>query len=426
MKSKIALLSALFAAFAISGAIAQNKNVRKAESSLEDGNLKEAKSYINMAAKDEKTADEAKTWYIKGEVYYALSKKDSMNTTGQEYRDTAFAAFKKTLKLDPKFTGMLLTSYKPLSDLYVDYWKYGANGFNNKNYEAAFHAFKKVKAVNDYMNKLELGMGSDIDTMAVLNIGNAAYNWGKKDSAVKYYQKLADLNFKKESFIYKVLLQEYRDTNEDKFFAVLEKAKKLFPGDQDFTNEEISYYNSKGETDKLVSKLEDVVAQDPQNYNATLNLAISYDNLANPKSTGDTTATRPANHDELFQKAVTYYKKAIDLKPDDYAANFNLGLMYYNAAAHIGTKLGELSSDSKDKSIQDSLLKKQDEYLDEALPYLEKAYNVLDAKPSLTPNEMVAYKNAIIGLQGVYARQSKMDKYNELKKKLDNADSKAQ
>ncbi len=424
MKSKIALLTALVATLAFSEAMGQNKNVRKAQSSYDDGNLKEARSFINMAAQDSKTSDKAKTWYLKGEIYYGLSKKDSLSETGEAYRDTAFEAFKKCLKLDPKYTTMLLTSYKPLSDLYVDYWKYGANGFNNKNYKAALGAFKNVKKVNDYMQSLELGMGSKIDTMAILNIGNAAYNLGKKDTAVKYYQRLADIDYKKESFVYKVLLQQYRDKDEDKYFAVLEKAKKLFPSDQDFTNEEINYYNEKGETDKLIGKLKDVVENDPQNYNATLNLAISYDNQANPKSTGDSTATIPDNHDELFQEAEKYYKKAIDLKPDGYAANFNLGLMYYNAAAHIGSMLGSL--EGNDKKKQDSLVNVQNHYLDESLPYLNKAYTILDAKDSLTPNEMVAYKNAIIGLQGVYARQSKMDKYNELKKKLEAADSKAQ
>jgi len=269
-------------------------------------------------------------------------------------------------------------------------------------------------------------MGSDIDTMAILNIGNAAYNGGKKDTAVKYYQKLADIDYAKESFVYKVLLQEYRDSDEDKFLATLEKAKKLFPDDQDFANEEINYYNSKGETDKLISKLEEVVADNPDDYDATLNLAISYDNVANPQSKGDTTATPPDNQEELFDKAVKYYKKAIDLNPDGYAANFNLGLMYYNAAAHIGSKMNNLSDEEKEGGKMEDLSKKQDDYLDQSFPYIKKAYDILDAKSSLSPNELVAYKNAIRGLQGVYARQDKMDKYKELGEKLDQADSKAQ
>jgi hypothetical protein len=307
--------------------------------------------------------------------------------------------------------------------MYVNYWKRGANAFNNKDYATALNDFKHVKKVNDYLYSLGLGMGSKIDTMAILNIGNAAYNLGKKDTAVKYYQQLADINFKDESFIYKVLLQEYRDTNEDKFMAVLQKAKTLFPNDKDFANAEISYYNEKGATDKLVDKLEEEVAKNPDDYSNTLNLAIAYDNMANPKTDSGTTGELPPNHDELFNKAVNYYKKAIALKPDGYAANFNLGLMYYNAAAHIGQQLGAANVSQQS---QDSLVKQQNIYLDSSMPYLKAAYEVLDAKPKLDPNEMVAYKNAIIGLQGVYARKSMMDEYNELKKKLDNAGSKAQ
>lgn len=423
MQLKASLFTLLLSGLAFSGAFAQNKNVRKAESSLESGDLQEARSYIIPATTDEKTAEDAKTWFLKGQIYSALAHKDSATKAGEAYMDTAFAAYKKTLGLDSQYTSMLLTNYKPLSDLYVNYYRRGAQAFNNKDYKSALNNFKHVKAVNDYLYSLGLGMGSKIDTMAILNTGNAAYNLGKKDTAVKYYQQLADINFKGESFIYKVLLQEYRDTNEDKFMAVLQKAKTLFPNDKDFANAEISYYNEKGATDKLVEKLQEEVAKNPNDYNNTLNLAIAYDNMANPKTDSGTTGELPPNHDELFNKAVNYYKKAISLKPDGYAANFNLGLMYYNAAAHIGQSLGAANI-SQDE--QDSLVKKQNIYLDSALPYLKSAYEILDAKPQLDPNEMVAYKNAIIGLQGVYARKSMMDEYNELKKKLDNAGSKAQ
>lgn len=423
MQLKASLFTLLLTGVAFSGAYAQNKNVRKAESSLKSGNLQEARSYILPATQDEKTADKAETWYLKGEIYSALAKKDSGSAISETYMDTAFSAYKQTLKLDAKYTSMLLSNYKPLSDLYVDYWRNGAAAFNNKDYAAALNDFKKVKQVNDYLHGLGLGLGSEIDTMAILNIGNAAYNLGKKDTAVKYYQQLADIKFKDESFVYKVLLQEYRDKNEDKFKAVLQEAKALFPDDKDFANEEISYYNEKGETDKLVEKLEEEVAKNPEDYNNTLNLAIAYDNMANPKTDSGTTGELPPNHDELFNKAVQYYKKAISLKADGYAANFNLGLMYYNAAAHIGSTLG---ASNVSQNQQDSLIKQQNVYLDDALPYLKAAYEALDAKPKLDPNELVAYKNAIIGLQGVYARKSMMDEYNALKKKLDSADSKAQ
>lgn len=409
---------------------AQTKNVNRAEDDLKGGKLEEARDLINEAAVNEKTSDKAKTWFLKGEIYHGLSKKDSATALGASYRDTAFAAYQQCLKLDPKFASLLLTNYKPLSDIYVSNWRDGAAAFNSKDYQGAFDDFRRVKTVNDYLYSLGLGMGSKMDTMAILNIGNAAYNMGQekpamKDTAAVYYQQLADIKYKGESFIYRVLLTQYRDKDEAKYLATMDEAKALFPNDKDFASEEISYYNEKGDMDKLVSKLEESISKDPNNYSALLNLAITYDNMATPRNDSGEVADLPANHDELFSKAVDNYKKAISAQPDGYAANFNLGLMYYNTAAHLGKMLGTLGTSKSDQAKQDSLLKQQNGYLDEATPYLKKAYDILDAKPSLDPNEMTAYKNAIVGLEGVYARQNKMDEYNELKKKLDAADTKA-
>jgi len=428
--TKTILCSLLVLGAAVPALNAQTKNVNKAEDDFKSGKLEEAQGLINEAAANEKTSDKAKTWYLKGEIYSALSKKDSATALGSLYRDTAFEAYKQCLKLDSKFPSMLLSNYKPLSDIYVSYWRDGASAFNGKDYKNAFNDFKQVKTVNDYLYGLGLGMGSKMDTMAILNIGNAAFNMGQEDPAMKdtaaiYYQQLADIKYKDEAFVYRVLLAQYRDKDEAKYVATLDEAKALFPNDKDFASEEISYYNEKGDMSKLVKKLEETIAQDPNNYSAVLNLAITYDNMANPRNDSGKVADLPANHDELFDKAVTNYQKAISLKPDGYAANFNLGLMYYNSAAHLGKELGQLGTTKGDQAKQDSLLKKQDSYLNEATPYLKKAFDILDSKPSLDPNEMAAYKNAIIGLQGVYARQNKMDEYNDLKKKMDAADTKA-
>lgn len=425
MQLKTILVSLLVTSAAFSVSQAQTKNVNRAKDKLQSGNLDEAKDLINEAAVDSKTADKAETWYVKGQVYDALAKKDSASPAGLLYLDTAYTAYTKCMSIDPKYPQMLLTSYRPVSNMYVTYWQAAANAFNNKDYKNAFEDFKNVKKVNDYLYGLGMGMGSKLDTMAILNIGNAAFNMGEKDSAAYYYQQLADIKYTGQSFIYKVLLSQYRDKSDEKYLAVLDEAKALFPSDKDFADEEISYYNEKHDMNKLVQKLQDEVTKDPNDYNALLNLAITYDNIANPKNDSGQLSTPPANHDELFQKAVDTYKKAIAMKPDGYAANFNLGLMYYNAAAQIGKEMGQLGSSAAEQAKQNALAKQQDTILNQATPFLEKAYQILDAKSSLDPNEMVAYKNAIMGLEGVYARQNEMDKYNELKKKLTDADSKA-
>lgn len=421
---KKALVSLLFTGLSFA-AFAQNKNVTNAEENLKSGILDKAKTSIDEAVTNDKTKDKDKTWYIKGQVYAAIAQSDKYKSLAPDAKEQAFEAFKKCLQINPKYPPFLLNQYKDLSDLYSGYWQDGAQAFNVKDYNKAYTDFKNVVTVNDFLYGLNMGMGVKMDTAALLNIGNAAYNAGKKDTAAVYYQKLADIKYKDQPFIYSALDNYYRSKNDDaNFLKTLALAKELFPNDQSFTNEEIDYYRATGKMDVLVKKLEDAVAKEPNSFEMNFNLGVTYDNLANPKDAAGNEAASPANYEDLFSKAAATYKKAITIKPDDYGANFNLGLLYYNRAARNGKKMSALGTSKTDRAMADTLSKQQDIYLNEALPYLQKTFDILDPKPSLNPTELEIYKSAIMGLQGVYARKSQTDKYDELKKKLDAADSK--
>ncbi len=423
MSTKKTMAIALLFIFACTGAFAQNKNVRKAKKALQKGDLKEAVNWIKPATTDEKTGEKAETWYVMGNIYSKLAHKDSLNEKGEAYRDTAYAAYKKTLKIDPKYNAMLISSYLPLRQLYRRYWAYGVNGFNNNDYKASFHAFKKVNDEINFTKDFELSvLPDDIDTMVLLNIGNAAYRAEMKDSAVRYYQKVVDMGYDKESFVYKILLQQYRDSDEDKFFSILEKGKKLFPDDKDFSQIAINYYKMHDEVDKLVDNLEEEVKANPDDYDKVFNLAHAYDNLANKDR--DSSATGPDQRPEYLKKAVKYYNQALKIQPESYGASFNLGLLYYNQAAHIEQKMNNLTDEQRKAGVADSLTNQEEKVLNEAFPHLKKAYDILDAKSTLDENELAAYKNAIHGLEGIYARRDESDKYDELEKKLDAADSK--
>lgn len=417
------LVSLLFTGLGLA-AFAQNKNVNSAEEYLKSGDLDKAKAAIDEAITNDKTKDKDKTWYVKGEVYAAIAKSDKFRNLAPDGKEQAFEAFSKCLGINSKYPSFLLNGYKDFSDLYSGFWQDGAQAFNSKDYAKAYTDFKSVAAINSFLHGLGMGMGVAFDTTAVLNMANAAYNAGNKDTAAVKYQELADIKYKEQPFVYIALANYYRSKNDEaNFLKTIATAKELFPNEQTFPDEEIDYYRSTGKMDVLVKKLEESVAKDPNDFNMIFNLAVTYDNLANPKDANNNDLPSPANYDELFGKASDAYKKSISIKPDDYGANFNLGLLYYNRAARVGKQVAALGTSKADQAKSDTLSKKQDLYLGEALPYLQKTYDLLDAKPKLDANELEIYKNAIMGLEGVYARKNQTDKYNDLKKKLDAADA---
>ena len=108
---------------------------------------------------------------------------------------------------------------------------------------------------------------------------------------------------------------------------------------------------------------------------------------------------RKAN-EKLIPRIESTYKRVLELNPDDYTANYNLGLHYYNQAVHIIREMEyDLDivalNDIEDKTI--GLFKL-------ALPYMEKAYKLL-------PNR----KETLIGLQGIYFSLNEFDKSNQIK-----------
>ena len=96
--------------------------------------------------------------------------------------------------------------------------------------------------------------------------------------------------------------------------------------------------------------------------------------------------------------ALVYFKKVLALDPDNYDANFGIGLIYYKKAL-------QLFVDSQYDIDLTELDKKQDEmksYLFQSLPYMAKA-NQLD------PNNEKAFK----GLCIIYRNLNQADKFSQ-------------
>ena len=106
-----------------------------------------------------------------------------------------------------------------------------------------------------------------------------------------------------------------------------------------------------------------------------------------------------------FEEAENYYKKAIELNPDYFDANYNLGALYVNQAIEISKAANELplNEEKKYKELKDQ----ETELLRKSLPYIEKA-------DSLQPNDQYTLRS----LKDIYTRLGMMDKLKSINERL--------
>ena len=104
-------------------------------------------------------------------------------------------------------------------------------------------------------------------------------------------------------------------------------------------------------------------------------------------------------------KAVDCYKKAIEIDPKYFDANYNLGALYFNHGADIMTKANALPQD-KAKEYDDLKVKANAEF-NLSLPYLEKAHE-------LNSQDIPTMES----LKNIYYRLEMMEKMEDMKKQL--------
>ncbi len=110
-----------------------------------------------------------------------------------------------------------------------------------------------------------------------------------------------------------------------------------------------------------------------------------------------------ANVDD-FNKAEATYKEVITLDTNNWSANFNLAMLYYNYGVDI---INAMSVES-DIIVIENIQEEAKTQFKKALPYARKAY-------SLKPKE----KRILVALQGIYFSLYEFEKSDEFKAKIE-------
>lgn len=348
------------------------------------GQLDKALQSIEPTISDPTTSSDPKTWFYRGNIYLGIHMSADPNYKGldKDALNKAFTSYQKMMELDTKkeyMTEALQNLLIISEQLNIE----GTNEFLKKepekpDYKRALSYFEQAIDVSKTFNS--------IDTAAYYNASISALYGENYDKAKQYFNQLIEWNYN-EPKIFSSLSTVYLATKDTATaMQIMSTGRQKYPADFNMLIAETNMFLSMGQLDKALANLKQAVVQDPQNASIHFNVGVSYDQMGN------------------FDEAKSAYQKAIEIDPTYFDAYYNLGVLHANKAAEIINEANKLAfNDPK----YDGMKKQADDFLNQALPFLEKA-------SELQPQD----KSTLIALKEVYTRLSMMDKLNQVNAKL--------
>ncbi len=194
------------------------------------------------------------------------------------------------------------------------------------------------------------------------------------DTTGAYKEKIDD-------YIYKTIVRYYNDAvtflesnelqkSEDSYTTYKSKYIKYVDSKFNFDQTDIDYYNALGS--EYLKRLSTMVGDEREKSSA---------------------------------KAIGAFEAVLEIDPNNYQANFNIGIIYYNDGADLVMNMDPINTTIEELT---SNLEKSEEMFNKALPRLTKAYE-------LNPSS----KEAVEGLAGSYYGLNDDENYNKYQKILD-------
>jgi tetratricopeptide (TPR) repeat protein len=390
MKKVVLILSAVVLSVT---AFAQKGKVLAAETMLSSNDVDGAKKAIDEAIVNEKSVSWPKTYIVAAKVYTKL-KETGKDADGVK---KALDFYLKASELDKKGDAEGKGINKFEKDLTLEYMTFknvltnaGVEGFNTENFGDALSAFEGVLKVNELS-----GLTSkSVDTAIVYNCALAAYNAKNWTKAEEYFNKTIDLRYGNGDAV--ILLHQVFSTVGDsaKMGANLANGFEKYPNDNRILTTLINYYLGAHQNDQALSYLNKAIEKDPSNPSYFYARGVLFD------------------QSKVFDKAEADYNKCLEMDPNFFNALYNMGVMFYNKGVE---KNNDANNISEMKAFE-AARKQANELFNRSLPYMEKAYSVLESKADSSNSEKIA---VLESLKNLYYRFDNLEKYNSMKNKIE-------
>lgn len=367
-------------------------NMKNTEIKLYFKEPKEIKSYTD--GKEEYIYDRIVFTFENGNLKYW----NETNPILPNAEEEAFTAYQKVKELDTegKYEKKIIDGYKNLRTIHN---KNALNFYYQKDYANSYKSFDQYCKLGEIK-----GVTEKIDTIFIFYTGITAQSAKMYDEAINYFNKTKALNYK-EPLLYTALRACYLAKGDTiKSIEILKEGLEAYPSNVDILIELINYYLSKGESNKALDYLQKAKEQDPTNKSYYFAEGTLYDKKGE------------------LDKAVEAYSKACSMDSLYFDSFYNLGVLYFNN----GVKLTEAAQNEMDNKKYTEKKRIADEEFKKALPYMEKAYNiVLETPLSSNPEENKTVQDnkraALENLKTLYYRlkmTEQFEKTNQLLKEL--------
>lgn len=299
-------------------------------------------------------------------------------------------AYFKALELDEN--GKVETKVKDyLVELKSQLKREGVNNYYSGNYESALNCFENVLEVNG-----QPVFAGEFDTVMVQYSGiisrEVASKTGEEElyrKAIAYYEELAKINYGGPNTYLQIKMDYFAIGDTLAGLEALKEAYAKYP-------DSLNVIANVADTYILLKQFDEGIAFMDQAIENNPNIAETYywrgRLLINKEEV------------EFIDKAIESYKKAGELNPSIYYIWYDMGYIFYLQGADFYDRS---NTEEHDATREQLIILGKEKYA-EAIPSLEKAYELNNENPS------VKYETLDI-LQRIYYKEQMMDQYERVK-----------
>lgn len=316
---------------------------------------------IELAEKDRKTKNWPETWAVKAYLSSYVSLVDGESNADKHF-DLATEALEKAKSLD-KFQANSSLINAAAQNIIIKKQNIGNSLFFQNDFT---NAFKYLKEVSDFFPK---------DTTLAVNAGMCAQNIQLHDEALTYFKRAKD-NGIKNPIVYQNMANIYASKFDSELaIKTLEDGLSLNPYQPYLTNDYINLLLDNEKYDKATKIIEGSIATDKRNKLLLFLYGYLHQAQLNNKSTAELA-----------------YQKALDLDKNYFDALYQLGLIYIESA-------NETLKSNNSRQFASNI---------------NRAEFILQRAHEINLND----RNTIQLLIEIYSRKNKLDRVQELKRKL--------